>query len=358
MRVPTTLPRVLALLAALLAAADTARANDSSSELAAGGLVFVRTDAVAIEREDLSIAPRQVRVRYAMRNAGTAPVTLRLAFPLPPIPADTPGGRAILDAHGQEVAGNIDLRGFGRPNFVDFTVTADGKPVTPEVEVRAVLPDGRDIAAELRQIGGWSLLLYPRLYVSNPTPQDMAEYDVGPTILGRLRELGAVGRDKGDDSYGWPLWRTLVTFHWMQTFRPGVTVIEHSYFPVTGGFWFNRDGNNWKGGARGAAASLNDAYCIDAAQDGALRAMLARADDHYLRAVTLAYVLSTGANWAGPIRTFHLMLDGERGPGPDAKVRAILTCTEMPLTRTGPVRLEGTAHDYLPRRDLNILMVE
>src|SRR5215468_10449147 len=77
----------------LLAVAGLARANDSGSELAGGGIVLVKNDVIAMQREDLTLSPSEVRVRYEMRNDSGSPVTLRVAFPLPEIPAQTPGGR-------------------------------------------------------------------------------------------------------------------------------------------------------------------------------------------------------------------------------------------------------------------------
>src|SRR5579871_4486292 len=77
------------VLVAALAGARPAVANDSSSELAAGGIVLTKTDAIAMQREDLSLSPAEVRVRYEMRNDTGRPVTLRVAFPLPDVPKDT-----------------------------------------------------------------------------------------------------------------------------------------------------------------------------------------------------------------------------------------------------------------------------
>lgn len=45
------------------------------------------------------------------------------------------------------------------PNFLGFRVWADGDEVTPEVEIRATLPDGRDIGPQVQQIGGLPLVL-------------------------------------------------------------------------------------------------------------------------------------------------------------------------------------------------------
>ncbi len=61
----------------LALAASPALANDSSAELATGGLVFVRNDDVEMRSEDLFISTREIRVRYRFtaelhrRHSGT-----------------------------------------------------------------------------------------------------------------------------------------------------------------------------------------------------------------------------------------------------------------------------------------------
>ena len=72
-----------AALAALLAA--PALANDSTAELAAGGLVLTKTDAIEMRSEDLFISEQAVKVRYVFVNTSAAPVTTRVAFPMPDI---------------------------------------------------------------------------------------------------------------------------------------------------------------------------------------------------------------------------------------------------------------------------------
>lgn len=346
--------RSASIVVAAAILAGHARANDSSSVLAAGGLVLVKTDAISIEREDLTLSPRQVRVRYEMRNKGASPVALRVAFPLPELPVDTPGGLDIADRNGEVVAHAIDLPTSERPNFLGFAVWANGKYVEPEVEVRALLPDGRNIAAELREIGGWSLVTSPRLLVDIADLRSHvgARYDVGPSMLRQLRALGAIA---GTDA-AWAAWKTYVTFHWLQTFAPGVTIIEHRYLPAVGRFLFNRSNGTWVGGAVGEPDNLDKAYCIDKTTSRALDNLASQDRNGYLNGVSLAYILTTGANWSGPIRTFHLTVDGQTPPPGGGKVRTLSLCSEMPLRQTAPMRLEGTVRDYVPNSDLRVLM--
>ena len=62
------------------------------------------------------------------------------------------------------------------------------------------------------------------------------------------------------------------------------------------------------------------------------------------------YVLRTGANWAGPIRSFKLTID------PGARDRLVSFCPGR-LKPTTPDGLEFTATDFKPESDLKILIV-
>ena len=61
------------LLAAALAAASPASANDSTAELATGGLVFVRNDNVEMRSEDLLISARRFRSAIVSSTSPISP---------------------------------------------------------------------------------------------------------------------------------------------------------------------------------------------------------------------------------------------------------------------------------------------
>ena len=190
------------LIVALCCLAAPALANDSSSELTAGGLVLTRNDGIAMQREDLTLSTDEVSVRYEMRNDTGKPVTLRVAFPLPDVPVWTPGGKTVRDRAGQEIGHNIDLPDVVDPNYLGFSVTADGKPLTVETDIHAVLPDGRDIVKDLYRIGGWNLVLRPSFYEADPTMKHVDAADPGPTIHRELQALHAIDGDAGALSQG------------------------------------------------------------------------------------------------------------------------------------------------------------
>jgi len=275
-----------------------------------------------------------------MRNDTTAPITLHVAFPLPVLPVDTPAGFDLLNPAGTSTAHNIHLPSASRPNFVDFRVWADGREVVPEVEIRAVLPSGRDIAARLRDIGAADLLLHPKiLIVGDP------DYGIDRRLLHDLQNLGAVTGDAGGAA---PLWQTRVTFHWQQIFPPGVTVIEHSYRPVVGASFVTLENDVWTGGPI-RTESLEHAYCLDRAAKQEINRL--QQDGGLLSGQYLDYVLSTGANWAGPIGLFHLAVD-------NGSAAVVALCSDVPLHRSGKTRLEGQKANYTPSKDLRVLWVQ
>lgn len=336
-----------------------AMANDSGSELAAGGIVLVKNDVIAMQREDLTLSPAEVRVSYEMRNDSGQPVTLRVAFPMPEIPAWSPGGFHTAASPRPIMLPDREVRS---PNFMGFRIWAGGRELTPEVEIRASLPDGRDIAAPLQEIGGLVLVLRSGLYALPDDPALDAE------TRRRLAELGAI-EELPDRAYRLP-WTTRITFHWMQTFAPGVTVVEHSYRPILGFGYvgFDRQGGALFAGPDNDAASV---FCIDTAGRQTLRTLgeqargnrLAKGEPEFseLLGYTLGYVLQTAKNWRGPIGTFRLTVKSDPIPvaswtsgGP---ALAMYFCSPVPLSQTAPLRLEGEARDFVPTSDLRILFV-
>ena len=73
------------LAIALCIAGSEARANDSTAELATGGLIFVQNDDVEMRAEDLYISTAEIRVRYRFFNHAAKDVTVLVAFPMPEI---------------------------------------------------------------------------------------------------------------------------------------------------------------------------------------------------------------------------------------------------------------------------------
>src|SRR4051812_9130632 len=128
-------PALLAALACLAAA--PALANDTTAELAAGGLVLTKSDSIEMRSEDLFISQEAVRVRYVFANTSAKDVTVRVAFPMPDI-----GGPGFFQS---DVAIPINTPA----NILGFTTKVDGKPVAAQGEQKAIASDGVDRTAWL-----------------------------------------------------------------------------------------------------------------------------------------------------------------------------------------------------------------
>ena len=135
-----TVHRIGGVTAALVLALSAwpAHGNDSTAELAAGGLVLRQSSSIEMRSEDLFISPTAVRVTYHFRNTGNRPMTSVVAFPMPDITVE-----------GED--DNISIPNAASPNFLNFRTTVDGRPVATRVELR-VLSRNVDRTAYLRNV--------------------------------------------------------------------------------------------------------------------------------------------------------------------------------------------------------------
>jgi hypothetical protein len=327
--------RAALALAAVLAAAAPASANDSMAELRAGGLVFVQTGEVAMEREDLYIGEEEVRVDYVFRNKGETDETTLVAFPMP-------------DIEGNPFV-NVSIPDDAADNFLGFTVTVDGEPVEPRLQQRAYAI-GIDVTEEIRA-AGLSLLPFGRAAyeAADALPDDVRKDWARRGIL----VLEQYDTGQGMEDHYSPYW-TLKTVYWWETVFPaGKEVrVSHRYKPSVGG----TVGLTFLSEGRFEGDGYDDyvrRYCLDDGFRRAVEKTIPPGNPYgspYFEK-RIAYVLTTGQNWAGPIGTFHLTVDKGR---PDNIVSFCGTGVE----KTGPTTFEMTATDFWPEKDLEILILE
>lgn len=322
--------------AALLASAQPAAANDSSAELAAGGLVFVRNEAIEMRSEDLFVSTRLVRVKYRFFNRTEEDVVSLVAFPMPDITIDSPEY-------------NVSFPTEDPVRLLDFTTEVNGAPVATQVEQR-VTAHGLDRTALLTSM---DLPLAPHLRSTNMAldalPSDrwdelvrlglaeVVEYD--DTGTGMKRHLEA-------------RWTLHTTFYWEQRFPAGAeTLVEHRYVPSVGLSVGSMIGQP------GAASDpytkpTIDKYCVDKSFLAAAERAAKKAVDNggYLAEQRVGYILTTGANWAGPIGEFRLVVD--KG-SPD---NLVSFCAEG-VTKIGPTLFEVRKTDFVPTENLDVLIL-
>lgn len=325
----------IALTLGLALATAPAFANDSTAELGAGGLILSRNDVVSMDSEDLFISRDKVTVDYVFRNTSDKDVSTVVAFPLPEIEANPYEMPSIPEE--------------GSDNFLGFEVTVDGAPVKPELEQKAFAV-GVDVGAELKA-------------------QNIPFYPYGKAVLDALAKLpqpvaddwlarGIIVMDDYDDGTGWksvrsPYWQLRSTFWWRATFPANKAVhVAHRYKPsvgATAGLNFFYDGK-----FQGEYDSYKRLYCMDDAfEAGVRKAQQGNTDvSPQLYESRIAYILTTGGNWAtGSIGKFKLTVD-------KGDAQSLVSFCGDGVRKVGPTTFEMTAENYVPERDINILLLD
>jgi hypothetical protein len=322
-----------ALVLAILAGPSPVRANDSAAELSIGGLQLLRSSTIAIETEDLRISLDRVNVRYQFANTSDKPVTLTVAFPLPDIDL----------SEGESIA----LPSTDPANFVDFETKIDGNPAKFQLDQRATV-GGKDVSALLRQ------LKLPILPIGK---SEIHISDLPEATRVRLADEGllmpAGTTEKGRQQYA-AAWVAKTSAVRQQTFPPDRKVlVEHQYRPSVGTSsdtilrWVLRNNKSLSP----EVERYRKQYCITDAflADLDKRAGKGQANASMIQERRISYVLSTGANWAGPIRSFKLAIDS----GGD---RLVSFCAGH-LKPISPNAMEFSADNFKPDQDLKILIV-
>jgi hypothetical protein len=326
---------ILAVAATLIS--PSAIANDSTAELATGGLILVRNDNVEMRSEELTISTEQVSVRYRFFNTSDRDVTVLVAFPMPD----------ITISHTDE---NISVPTEDPVNLLGFSTTVNGKPVKTEVEQR-VFALGIDRTQLLRSL---NVPLAPHLRSTNEALDRLPKDRWDELIALGLAEIEEYDVGKGMERHLAARWSLKTTFYWRQSFpAKAELVVEHRYQPSVGGTVQTRIGDPSAAKDEDYRDSVRK-YCMDKAfLDAVARARKAAKTEFGapFSEQRIEYILRTGANWAGPIGDFRLVVDkGEAD-------NLVSFCGDG-VKRISPTRFEMRAKDFTPRRDLSILILK
>ena len=309
-----------------------ALANDTTAELTSGGLVLEQSADIEMRSEDLAISEREISVRYRFFNHGAADETVTVAFPMP-------------DVVWQGVDTNIAVPDPESPNFLDFHTFADGREVEAQYEQKA-FADGRG-NFRLAQIPGRAARAAERRDMEGAgcaRPRRSGQADQAEDRrAGRLRRrqgLGTSCRAQLD---------VQVVVLLAPDFPAGREItVEHRYTPSVGATTGTRLQMDPIEPAD--LSEYESRYCVDKRVPGRSSRRAGQAAD--LRHVgaplfekRIAYVLTTGANWAGPIGDFHLTVD--KG-SPDSLVSF---CADG-VKKIGPTLFEVRHANFTPARDL------
>jgi hypothetical protein len=200
-------------------AAVPALANDTTAELATGGLLFVQNDNVEMRSEDLAISAKQVDVRYRFYNKSASDVTVLVAFPMP-------------EVRIEEQDQNIAVPTQDPVNILGFATTVDGKPVKTQVE-QHVFAAGIDRTQLLTSLG---IPLAPHLAATNEALDRLPHEKWDELVRIGLAEIEEYDIGKGMAKHLSARWGLRTTFYWEQTFAAKAeTLVEHRYRPSVGG---------------------------------------------------------------------------------------------------------------------------
>lgn len=325
-------------LLVLCMAGGAANANDTMSHLGAGGLVFLTSDHVSMDSEDLTVGPEQVRVVYQFTNNGSEVERSLVAFPLPDI-----------TGHGDFM---VSVPSEDPENVFGFSTTFNGEPVDVELHQYA-FSYGVD---QTELLTGLGVPLIPFGDATSQALDALAQADQK-----KLLHLGMVipmeyDIGNGMETHYTPVWTLKSTYTWEAEFAAGETAeVVHTYRPSLGGtvavtFLAPPTGGD------GSGEEYRKKYCTDEAFISGVRRTLPNPDEPYGAPYSeswISYVWSTGNNWSGPIRKFHLTID--KGlPG-----NLVSFCWDGKVTKTSPTTFEMEAEDWYPPydRELEILIL-
>jgi len=307
--------RVAALLPLLLPA--LAQANDGIAGVSAGGIVFRKTDAIAMKKEVLNVSHDLITVDYEFLNESGADVEETIVFPLPPY-------TAALQASDTY---------YGQPD--GFSIRVDGKAVPFTSLLVALDEAGNDVTATLRKVGLTSAQI-----AATPDIRDTPK--VPPLTAQQKRQLHKLELMTNDGPSGpdEPTWRVQVNYVWKQKFPANQLVrVHHVYQPFV-------DGGP---GAWGIDPDFGRRYCADSSFLKARGRIAARTGMHDgVPAVFVSYILKTGNTWKRGIEDFTLNLVKRK---PD---ELISLCFPGTFKKIDGNTLQVKLKNFQPTQDLDI----
>jgi hypothetical protein len=330
--------RIGILTSLLLALAGTvpALANDSTGYLAVGGLALTKTPDIEMRSEELYVSEKEIRVRYRFFNTSKADIKTIVAFPIPDL---EPVNSHVYSAPVDDPV-----------NFLGFETKVNGQPVTNGLEQRTVV-NGTDITDLLKS-----------LHIPLSPGHESAQKALNALSQDQKDKLAKAGitREEEDDlgegmqKFLVPNWTLKTAFHWEQIFPAQKDVIvEHRYVPFVGentGVLSNVGDYDSRELGEQTLAEYRTRYCTDADFMAHVQRAKLAATNRLVAETQLEYVLVTGANWAGPIKDFRLVVD----KGEPSK---LISFCATGVKKIGPTQFEVRYKDYIPNRNLQVLTV-
>ena len=331
------IPRAALIVVAGLLLASPIAANDSEAEIALGGIVLKPSTDLRLVSEDLFLSEEKVTVDYVFENPTNRTITTTIAFPMPGQP------RGLLDTHYAYGEQREDWSGF------DFATRIDGRPVRLQQWDRAMI-GARDVTDEVIALG------LPVYWTDTDEGNPFARISEARTAEALSHGL-ALRDDPRFPERVVPAWEGVTYFVREQVFPASSRIrVQHEYVPMVGGSVGGALYPNVRNDSDyNALDDYRERYCVDdyflAGVDRRLAAVSAPGRQGWMSETWLGYVLSSGANWQGPIERFRLVVD--KG----STDNLVSFCMDG-VEKIGPTRFEVVKTNFEPTRDLDILIVK
>lgn len=354
--------------------ASVASSNDSSSELAVGGLILKQNDHIEILSEDLLISPNKIRVEYTYFNHHDEDLELLVSFPIPDF--------TRFDDMSA-VFGDVSINASAFQWSLNFETLIDGKeinwfPYFNQKSSSSANAECKRLWMKRNQIysdAGYCFASDLGQFNFNNTKCKAIdarltgiEKDIVKDIRRKENELNCsvdtkIGRinpyQNQTDRYGTDL--TYLHINRLQKFpSKKILKVVHEYKPVTGG-----------GIPQHSIAEIyneasqfiylpdndRDFECLyfDNVDRSLVKNWMERAEetktdtDDQMGWVSIGYILSTAKNWKGTIGNFRLEVT-------DTRPFLIQTCFEG-LRRVSENSFVFHANDFRPSEDLRIILL-
>lgn len=310
------------LASAVLLAAITAHANDSTGYVGTGGVEYIKNKDISMHSEDLYLSKDEVRVNYEFQNLSHKDITETILFPMPAVPSSRESDYADTTAtydnfniwvNGQPIAPDWHVRTFMSPIILEkgYKTYADTSVDTTEIFKACGISDAEMMAPWTAQVDVETV--NQKLLACENKALDGFIYDKTEPYL---------------------FWDSQIIYSWKQTFKAkAITKIKHTYAPLVGG-------------SVHLDATQYDDFCVD----NATQRSLIKYEINPYRA--LSYVLTTGANWAKPIANFKLTV--ERDPN---ELVSFCWKGQGKVKKIAPTTFEIKETNFVPTHDFDVAFI-
>jgi hypothetical protein len=311
----------------------SANANDSTARVGAGGLELLKTDNIQMVSEVLEISTSTIKVKYHFLNTSNNDIKTTVAFPMPAF----------------DETGIIDGTKENQRPLDSFRIFVSGALV-PVHKNRVFLINNIDVTDKFRKIGLSDEQIFDPKFTCTGLIEDLnAQAKCKLTLT--TEQISAV---KNMNTGG--NWQIKETAYWDQTFPAGKEIeVVHEYKPFVGEEEYNSYNftNSQLISEEGVEACFDD-NTLKAIKNN--RYKLSFDPDYPDEPITylpvtlrqVEYILGTGRNWQGPIKSFKLILKKE---SPDDIVSL---CFPGKQIKTSPTTIEFSQSNFVPQDKLII----